>query len=357
MRLPPHLFEAPLFQFLSVGDLRAAAPAAAIAQIDEAQRLVDLGLPPVVSVELLSIMFGLNSGVVWSFCHKPERYYRTFAIKKGAGERHITAPRIGLKIIQKWMGYHLSKVPLADHVYGFVPGRSHIDAALRHSGAHWAVSVDLLNFFPSTPREKIIESLVALSYTANSAEIIANLNTLGGFLVQGSPASPALSNICFSAFDTGLQQIAMNYGCNVTRYADDISFSGKGEMPPALLQDIQLVLAVSPWQINPQKTEIQPLRGRIKIHGLLVKSESVRLTKGYRNKVRAYSHVLRNKSLSEADFRRLAGHIHYTNQVNTRMGLGPVLGNENMKLSKHRIVETGIFTRIRRFFSRFVRSD
>src|SRR5207248_1528858 len=58
--------------------------------------------------------------------------------------------------------------------------------------------------------------------------------------------------------------------------------------------------------------------GRIKIHGLLVKPDQLRLTKGYRNKIRAYAHVLATKTLQPEDHRRLAGHVQYADYVSRR---------------------------------------
>lgn len=48
---------------------------------------------------------------------------------------------------------------------------------------------------------------------------------------------------------------------------------------------------------------------RLKVHGLLVKEEGISLTKGYRNKIWAFRHMIVQGKVSEEDIPRLKGHI------------------------------------------------
>ena len=152
MKLPQPLLDSRFFQFGSFEEFsRAMAESWEPSETSEAKRLVDLGIPPVTSPVALATMFGLNAGIVWSMQNRPLRYYRSFRIPKGNGEREIDAPRVLLKIIQKWLSVQLARAYAPPvHVYGFVPNRSHIDAATVHCGARWVFSLDIANFFPST---------------------------------------------------------------------------------------------------------------------------------------------------------------------------------------------------------------
>ena len=228
MRLPQLLVESPYFVFAAEDELVSAlAEAVGADELSEIRRLCLLGLPPVTSRDVLATMLGINPGLVWSFENRSRRHYRHFTIPKGKGVRHIHAPKIGLKIVQKWLSVHLQKAFQApQHVYGFVPGRSHIMAARVHCGARWIYSVDIENFFPSTPLEIVHSAFKQIGYQDDSSEMLSRLCCLNGFLAQGAPTSPVLSNICFTEIDQSLQEISKKYDVKLTRYADDIVYSG-----------------------------------------------------------------------------------------------------------------------------------
>lgn len=347
MRLPQPFIESLWFQLNSLDELRQVHPSLPEAEALLIQNLTQQGLPPATSIETLSVILGLNPGLIWSMRNRPNRYYRRFMIPKGKTQRQIVAPKVALKIIQSWLGYHLSRQNVPDHVFGFVPGRSHIDAAEKHIGAQWAYSFDISNFFDSTPSAKVNVALLELGYPAVSANLICDLCTLDGHLVQGSPASPALSNICLTDVDQALQAIAQQSGLVVTRYADDVVFSGQGQFPEDLENQIAHIFDGTPWVIHPDKTYRQPIKGRIKIHGLLVTEGNIALTKGYRNKIRAYRYIYSNKRLSEQDRRRLAGHLNYARQVETRDSAIGEFYWEDFDLSTFRDVRFTLLDRIR----------
>lgn len=317
MRLPHDLLESPFFQFSTTEELLAAV--GLTPQADEAEEIKTLasrGLPPITSRHTLATMLGVNSGLIWSFVNRPHRYYRTFEIPKGRTTRTITAPRVALKIIQKWLGYHLARVvPVHAHVYGFVPGQSHIAAAYVHREAEWAIAVDIANFFQTTPIALVESALKQIGYNNIAAEMLASLTSYNGALAQGAPSSPALSNICFTETDAKLFELSEEHSCRITRYADDIVFSGKGQVPPSLRDDIHHIFEKTPWKLAPSKERIQPIKGRIKIHGLIVTGQNVRTTKGYRNKLRAYKHILTTRGDHIEKAHTLRGHLRYEQQV------------------------------------------
>lgn len=317
MRLPHTLTESIFFALGSSEELRAALGGLVQShEVEEIERLVHLGLPPVVSREALSVMLGVNPGLIWSFVHRPERHYRHFTIPKGRGVRHIVAPRVALKVIQKWISVHLQRrFNPPDHVYGFVPKRSHLDAAAAHVGARWVFSIDIENFFPTTPRHLVVSALEAIGYTAASSGLLATLFCYRGNLAQGSPASPVLSNIAFRDVDKALKKLSTQHGVRLSRYADDIVFSGVGDVPATLGQDAEAIIADSPWRLSQEKRELHRLPDRLKVHGLLVHGASIRLTKGYRNRLRAFRHRLETETARPEDVRRLKGHVQYQEQV------------------------------------------
>jgi hypothetical protein len=134
-------------------------------------------------------------------------------------------------------------------------------------------------------------------------------------LAQGSPASPVLSNLVFRDADDEFVLIAKRHNVKYTRYADDIVFSGTGKFPMEIKPEIRRVIETRGWKIADRKEHLALLPNRLKVHGLLVHGRTPRLTKGYRNNIRAYKHVLLKSDINTEDVTRLRGHISYSNSV------------------------------------------
>ena len=312
MKPPPFLISFP-----DKGAFRSALSAEDLGTYwADCERLIDSRFPPVVSVRALACLFGFSASFVGALNRKPERYYRTFEIHKGRKRRVINAPKVALKVIQKWFAHHLSEVvKFHDCVYGFVPGRSSGLAAARHCGADWVYSIDIANFFPTTSHAKVAAALQALGYPQHGAELIARLCCYSGNLAQGSPASPILSNLVFSPFDELLLTLADRFGATYTRYADDIVFSGKGSAPEELADGVRSIVTAAGWQVADGKETLAKRPHRLKVHGLLVHSARPRLTKGYRNRIRALKHLSAHDKLRADGRQKAMGHLSYARSI------------------------------------------
>lgn len=288
-----------------------------IGEADEIFRLFSLGLPPVTSLKALAVMTGYNPGFIWSLVDRPEKYYRVFEIPKGRQARRIEAPRVALKLIQKWLSLHFERQwNPHDAVHGFVRGRSHISAARKHVTAEWVVSVDIENFFPSTLKKDVRAAMVQLGYRSEaSLSTIESLCCRYERLAQGAPSSPVVANIALNLLDQEMAKIAEHHNAIFTRYADDIVFSGKGRAPATIIEELTAIFEGTSWLLSTRKQSVSHLPDRLKVHGLLVHGEHVRLTKGYRNRLRAFRHLLDRGAVNEADQRRICGHLNYAQQI------------------------------------------
>lgn len=285
---------------------------------EEIRALVDRQLPPVVSSRCLSVLFGYSIKFVNALALRNYKYYREFTIRKGNKQRKIQAPRVALKVIQKWFGHHLAEtLPVEDYVYGFVSGRSAVDAAAKHCGASWVYSVDIENFFPSTKDDLIIQALNELGYSEKGARLITYLCCYGSYLGQGAPSSPVLSNLVMRPIDIQLKSVADELGITLTRYADDIVLSGRKDFPKELRLRVANIFASTDWKLAANKEYLAEAKKgqRLKVYGLLVNGEMPRLTKGYRNRIRAYRHLLATDKVKSEDKRRIIGHIKFAESV------------------------------------------
>lgn len=278
--------------------------------------LLQKGLPPAVSTRFIAWLFGYGPGFIASMYRYPEGHYRNFIIQSGRKHRQIHAPRVGLKLVQKWIAFNLAFAwTPPEPVFGFVSGRSAGLAARRHCGAKWVYSVDIADFFPTTSSDKVASALVKIGYTDTAADTIARLCSFGSNLAQGSPASPVLSNIVFGPQDSSLSEIASDTNTVFTRYADDIVFSGRESVPEGLRDTVRNVITDSGWTISEHKDRLSEWPHRLKVHGLLVHGNRPRLTKGYRNRIRAFDHLLQEGKIQESDSLRIAGHLSYASSI------------------------------------------
>lgn len=314
MKVPPPL----LVSFDSVEALIDALPESSrAAHADEIRFLISRGLPPAVSLRTVSTLFGVSQEFVGAISRAPARYYRVFQLRTGKKRRTISAPKIALKLIQSWFGTHVAlSTELPDCVYGFVPGRDGVlGAASVHCGADWVYSLDLRDFFPSISEARVVSVLESLAFTPQAATFLSRLMTLNGQLPQGSPASPVISNIAFVETDLALSTAADGVGAKYTRYADDLVFSGLGQPAPDLIQSIRTIVLQHGWTIADEKEYLSKRPARLKVHGLLIHGDKPRLTKGYRNRIRAYRHLFDAGRISEEDLAKISGHLSYARHI------------------------------------------
>ena len=134
-------------------------------------------------------------------------------------------------------------------------------------------------------------------------------------MAQGSPASPVLSNLVFKNIDTTFSKFAQENSIRFTRYADDLVFSGTEFFPNELPKIVRTVIEANDWQLADGKEHFSKLPFRLQVHGLLVHHANPRLTKGYRNLLRAFRHLIDNDRVQESDISKLKGHLAYAKSI------------------------------------------
>jgi hypothetical protein len=97
------------------------------------------------------------SQLTWAYNNTSNAKYRSFSIKKKDGRgRSIHAPVKTLKYLQKSVAFVLHCV-FEPHVnaYGFIPGKSIVDNASRHSQSRYVYNIDLKDFFPTIDQARV----------------------------------------------------------------------------------------------------------------------------------------------------------------------------------------------------------
>lgn len=232
--------------------------------------------------------------------------YSEFSMpKKDGSRRKIENPLPALKKVQRKMndylqgGYYLYRTASA---YGFLtnpvddPSVRHIlSNAQVHIGCEWLVNVDVKDFFHLILEERIQQLFTSerFKFPASLGKVLTGLCCYKGRLPMGAPTSPILSNIVCIEMDHALEKFADDQQMKYTRYADDITFSGKTEITTAHIQTIEGIIGSHDFHLNPNKIRLyRPEQEDKEVTGLIVRKDRIDLPQDYLNQLgKAINHL------------------------------------------------------------------
>jgi RNA-directed DNA polymerase len=219
--------------------------------------------------------------------------YRTYTIpKKAGGVRRIYEPEGVLKFVQRRLldnGFH--RVPVPRMIHGFVPGRSIFTNALPHVGQDLVINIDIDEFFPSIKYPLILKACARLcggSLSPAAFALVADLCSFKGELPAGAPSSTGIANLVLSSVDKALTTICHRHGIAYTRYADDLTFSGNGDVK-RIIPFVRKCLADLNLRVDEKKLNLYR-RGRRQIVTGLVVNDKPNLPRRLRKRLRAAVH-------------------------------------------------------------------
>lgn len=299
-------------------------------------------LPPVLSLKHLARL----TGVTYEFLrdvvsrNTTESYLRLFRIQKrplpGEGDRYriIAVPEPRLMKVQRWINNNILANTLVDDAsVAFSTGDSIMTAASHHCGARWLVKLDIKSFFESISERQVFHVFVNMGYQplialemarictrvrVNSARskrwhvepgrwmtINSYQSNKQGYLPQGAPTSPRLSNLVVKDFDRSLREVAEGQGLIYTRYADDLSFSTMSsdfsrKEASQFIRRVYKIMGSYGFSPNKTKTHIASPRARKVILGLLVDRDQPRLTREFKLRIRQHLHYLTHPDFGPA---------------------------------------------------------
>ncbi|MFN3343721.1 MAG: reverse transcriptase family protein [Flavobacteriales bacterium] len=209
--------------------------------------------------------------------------YHTFYVsKKDGSRRRIDAPMGETKRIQKrfarnfqdFYGFMASPIAhgfISDNVVTRSYGDIYTNARV-HAGKKYVWNTDIASFFPSITARMVREALLNYGYTYSEdvAHAIALFCCRNGCLPQGSPASPALSNMVCRHMDQELYELAQLNNISITRYADDITCSSNDGIPHAFKDGLRAVLRSYGFTVQGRKERLQGRGQRQMVTGLVV---------------------------------------------------------------------------------------
>jgi RNA-directed DNA polymerase len=317
-------------QYIELGLLEGHDPATLHRSADAIEEFLVAhpGRPALLTLKHLAVRAGVEYSKLRALVGGPRTdAYGYFRIRKRSGGRRlISVPRHDLMRVQRWIAtYVLAGLPVHRCSHAFSAGSSIVRCAQRHCGAKWLIKMDVSGFFGSISEIQIYHVFCELGYEPLVAFEMARLTTHVsrggrrsrkrawqarthaspikkyryaemGFLPQGAPTSPMLSNLAMRKMDMEIEAAAKAEGLRYTRYSDDLTFSTRkkfGREPSRrFIVKVTRMLAANGLRPNVRKTVVVPPGARKVVLGLLVDGIKPRLSREFHDRLRQHLYYL-----------------------------------------------------------------
>lgn len=258
----------------------------------------------------------------------PQRY-KVYEIEKrcGCGTRTIAQPSSELKMLQRFLIDHLlRRLPVSTVATAYRDGQSIRDNAQIHVNSTCILKLDFENFFGSITASDWKSYCSDMALGLKDVDVDFCVRTLfwrrrGSdqlVLSIGAPSSPILSNVMMYHFDIQVQRYCQKKRLRFSRYADDITVSGRtvealGEVQ-ALVSKVLGSLSYPKLRLNESKTTLVTKRYRRIVTGLVLTNDgAVSIGRDKKRQLSARIHSFVTGRLDVAETLRLRGELAFVN--------------------------------------------
>lgn len=181
--------------------------------------------------------------------------YERFTMQVRKKWRPVSIPERDLDLTQRAINALLFPIDLSlgEYAHGYVVRRSTLSNAIPHVGARYLQKFDIKDFFPSITTSAIANALVGAGFGGEAATLLARLVSCDSKLPLGARTSPRISNLMLREFDQSMGALASARSLIYTRFADDLSFSGR--MPFDISADVETALRPQGFELNVAKSK------------------------------------------------------------------------------------------------------
>ena len=273
-----------------------------------------LGLPEIEHLDQLAQVLQIDRNqLVWlaarpAFSENTDAHYTLKAIPKKAGGRRLLMVPLPLlkRAQQRLLAELVRKLPVHEAAHGFRVQRNTLTGASIHVGKDVVIGLDIADFFPSFTFRRVSGYFRSRGYGRGISVALANLTTnrlldtitkdgkrwkypkRNAFpelfehpphpiLPQGAPTSPGIANAICWRMDKRLAALALKFGGYYTRYADDLTFSGFGDMARGAERLIKLVRKIVETEglaLNEKKTRVMRQGRQQRVTGVVVNDQT-----------------------------------------------------------------------------------
>lgn len=298
-----------------------------------AKPLIEQKLPVIFNTEHFSRLVGYKKSFIKKAVLYPSYFYREFKIlkknkkpqnKEINDRRIISEPLPSLKEIQHWILKNiLYEIPVSRFAKAYIPKRNLLENVKYHKNKDVVISLDVKDYFSSIKRYYIEKVFFNLGYSSNVSNLLSKLCCLNDCLPQGAPTSPYLSNIYMYEFDSNIETFCKKE-IRYTRYADDLTFSGKLDSTQ-IIDYVRQELNKKELSINEDKISIMGQNKRQIVTGVVVnqklqvvreKRDKIRQEVYYIKKFGLLNHLEKTKNPRDNYVYHLLGKINFVLYIN-----------------------------------------
>ena len=243
---------------------------------------------------------GIGAKTLYAVSNNLGKHYRKAKLpKKSGGYRNLSVPDEVLKAIQRRIAdVLLIHMPVSRYTKAYRFGSSTLRNAKHHVGKPMVLKLDILHFFDSIRYSTVKDKVFPEEIYAEPLRILLTMLCYHkDALPQGTPSSPAITNIILYEFDEIVGQWCRERGIAYTRYCDDMTFSGDFD-PAEVIRFVRLELKKMGFLLNEQKTRIQRPGQQQTVTGIVV-NEKLSIPADYRRKLRQELYYCRKFSIQE----------------------------------------------------------
>ena len=241
-------------------------------------------------------------------------------LSKVGDPRLIDNPNDELKKVQNLiLDRILNPLPVSRIATGAIKGCSAYTTALRHIARPSASSIDVRRCYPSVTSRMVFHFFCySLALGPKVANILTALTTRGASLATGAPTSARLLNLILHPVDDELEQLAATLKLSVSRFIDNIDFSG--ERSREAIGPTIRALNKRGLPVRHKKVFNAGLHKAHVVTKYNVNGQAPSLSRRFRNKVRAACHHLilakrRGQPIDDA-LRSVRGRLAYVRMTN-----------------------------------------
>ncbi|MCP3019631.1 reverse transcriptase family protein [Cupriavidus basilensis] len=252
----------------------------------------------VQSIDSLRHPLGMEPDALRNLSARASRMYFVAkrVIKEDGSERVLYDTRQPLKsVLQRINEQFLRRVRYPEYLTGGVPGKDYKSSVDIHANAATVIKEDITKFYPSVSAAVVFDIWHRFfGFSAEVAELLAQLTTRDGHLEQGAPTSGYLANLALWDVEPSMVQRLAERGIDrYSRHVDDICISSERK-----LGGQEIAWAVSQVYGMLRQKELQAKRSKHKVmrsHAAitilkLVGNTKASLPSSERSRVRAMVH-------------------------------------------------------------------